>query len=153
MTISFVGRSYVAMSDKVKEIVKEQIINSITDAEHITCYLGGRGDFDEICARVLRELKRDYPEIEMVYVTPYMSLSEQAKIKEMQRRGLYDYSIYPPIENALPRFSILKRNEWMMENADLVIAYVNRSYGGAYKTLQFAIRRKKNIINIYDLLQ
>jgi len=133
-------------------MVKEQIRNNIIDVKLVTCYLGGYGDFDEICARACRELKQEYDDIEVVYVTPYISLSEQAKIKEMQSYGLCDTSIYPPIENVPLRFAISKRNEWMMTNADLIIAYVNRSYGGAYKSLQVAKRKKKKIINIYDLL-
>ena len=152
MTIAFTGHSFVSSSDRVKEMVKEQIRNNITDVKLVTCYLGGYGDFDEICARACSELKREYDCIKVVYVTPYISSSEQAKIKEMLLFGLCDASIYPPIENVPLRFAISKRNEWMMTNADLIIAYVNRSYGGAYKSLQVAKRKKKKIINIYDLL-
>ena len=152
MIIAFAGHSLISSTDRVKETVKEQIRNNIIDVKLITCYLGGYGDFDEICARACRELKQEYDDIEVVYVTPYISLSEQAKIKEMQSYGLCDTSIYPPIENVPLRFAISKRNEWMITNADLIIAYVNRSYGGAYKSLQVAKRKKKKIINIYDLL-
>ena len=152
MTITFAGHSFISSNNKVKEMVKEQIRNNIIDVKLVTCYLGGYGDFDEICARACRELKQEYYGIEAIYVTPYISLSEQEKIKEMQSYGLCDTSIYPPIENVPLRFAISKRNEWMMTNADLIIAYVNRSYGGAYKSLQVAKRKKKKIINIYDLL-
>ena len=41
-----------------------------------------------------------------------------------------------------------KRNEWMVEQADLVIAYVKYSWGGAAKTLECAKRKKVPIINI-----
>lgn len=78
------------------------------------------------------------------------NMSEQKKINEMQRNGMVDASIYPPIENTPPKFAILKRNEWMMRNADMVIAYVKHDYGGAYKSLQIAKREKKKIINICD---
>ena len=143
MTITFAGHSFISSNNKEKEMVKEQIRNNIIDVKLVTCYLGGYGDFDEICARACRELKQEYDDIEVVYVTPYISLSEQAKIKEMQSYGLCDTSIYPPIENVPLRFAISKRNEWMMTNADLIIAYVNRSYGGAYKSLQVAKRKKR----------
>ena len=152
MTITFAGHSFISSNNKVKEMVKEQIRNNIIDVKLVTCYLGGYGDFDEICARACRELKQEYYGIEAIYVTPYISLSEQEKIKEMQRWGLCDASIYPPIEKVPLRFAISKRNEWMMTNADLIIAYVNHNYGGAYKSLQTAKRKKKKIINIYDLL-
>lgn len=152
MIIAFAGHSDVSSGDRVKEVVKEQIRNSITGFEFVTCYLGGYGDFDNICARACRELKKENANIELVYVTPYIHTSAQEKIKEMQSRALCDTSVYPPIENVPPKFAILKRNEWMMENADLVIAYVNRTYGGAYKSFRVAKRRKKKIINICDLM-
>ncbi len=152
MIIAFAGHSFVSSSNRVKEMVKEQIRNSIIDVSHITCYLGGYGDFDEICALACRELKQEYDGIEVIYVTPYITLSEQTKIREMQSWGVCDTSIYPPIEKVPLRFAISKRNEWMMANADLIIAYINHSYGGAYKSLQVAKWKKKKIINIYELL-
>lgn len=155
MTISFAGHASIPSKVTVKEVVKEKIRNNITDGEVITCYLGGYGDFDEICACACRELKKEYKDranVELVYVTPYFSLSEQSKIKEMQSLGLYDSSIYPPIESTPPRFAISKRNEWMITNADLVIAYVNHNHGGAYKSLQVAKRKQKKTINICDFI-
>ena len=133
--------------------MKEQIRNNIIDSGLVTCYIGGYGDFDEICACACRELRGDYKNIEVIYVTPYISLSEQAKIKEMQSLGLCDASIYPPVENVPLRYAISKRNEWMMSNADLIIAYINHNYGGAYKSLQVAKRKRKRIINIYDFIK
>ena len=153
MTIAFTGHSFISSTNRIKETVKKEIQKNIIDADLVTCYLGGYGDFDEICANVCRELKHEHDHIKVVYVTPYITLSEQAKIKKMQCYGLCDTSLYPPIENLPPRFAILKRNEWMMANADLIIAYVNRDYGGAYKSLQVAKRKRKKIINIYDLIK
>lgn len=153
MIITFSGHSVISSGNKIKETVKEQIRNNITDADFIIFYLGGYGNFDKICAHACKELKDECSMgVELVYVTPYISLSEQEKIKEMQNNGLCDTSIYPPIENIPPRFAISKRNEWMITNADLIIAYVSSSYGGAYKSLQFAKRRNKKIINVCDFI-
>ncbi len=152
MTITFIGHSLIPSSAGVKEAVKEQIRNNITDVKDVTCYLGGYGDFDAICARACKELKEECTNIDVVYVMPYISLSEQAKTKEMLRCGLCDTSIYPPIENVPPRFAISKRNEWMIANADLILAYVNHSYGGAYKSLQVAKHKRKKIVNICDFM-
>ena len=153
MKISFAGHAHLYLSEKVKEIVKKQIRNQITDEENIVCYLGGYGDFDKLCACACRELKKELPQIEVVLVVPYMNLSEQAKMKEQLRCGLYDTLLYPPIEHIPPKFAISKRNEWMMTNADLIIVYINHSYGGAYKSFQIAKRQKKNIINICDFIK
>ena len=106
--------------------------------------------FDEICACVCRELKKEYDGIEIVYITPYISLSEQNKIKRMMEDKLIDFSLYPPVEQVPPRFAILKRNEWMIKNADLLIVYVNHSYGGAHNCLLYAQKLNKRIINLAD---
>ena len=151
MIISFAGHSLVKGADRVKERVKEEIRKNL-DENRVVCYLGGYGDFDEICARACRELKKTNANIELVYVAPYINISEQEKIKEMEREGFCDSSIYPPIENVPLKFAILKRNEWMMTSADMIIAYVNHSWGGAYKSLQIARRKKKRIVNICESL-
>ena len=150
MIISFAGHAKLSSHDSIKEIVKEQIRKNIVGAEKVICYLGGYGDFDAICARACKELKEEEISIESVFVTPYMDFSSQAKLKDLQTCGLYDVVMYPPLEGVPPRFAILKRNEWMMKNADLVIAYVDHEYGGAYQSLRMARRRKKKIINVCE---
>lgn len=152
MIISFAGHAFVCSNSKVKETVKEQIKNNIDLNEKVVFYLGGYGEFDEICALACRELKQEYNNIELIYVTPYFGLSEQLKIKEMQKYGYCDMSIYPPIEKTPPRYAILKRNEWVVKNSDIIIVYINHFYGGAYKSFQAAKRKGKKIINIYDLI-
>ena len=59
MIISFIGHSFVPDANAVKEKVKK-LLNSIVDIEKITFYLGGHGSFDEICACVCRELKKEH---------------------------------------------------------------------------------------------
>ena len=77
MVITFAGHSFIASSDEVKKRVKEEICKHVENGKQISCYLGGYGDFDQICARACRELKREYGNIELVYVTPYLRPSEQ----------------------------------------------------------------------------
>ena len=95
--------------------------------------------------RTLRELKTDFPDIELLFITPYID-KNYSKLE--LAKYYYDDIIFPPIENVPRKFAILKRNEWMVEEADLVIAYVKYSWGGAAKTLEYAKRKKVPIINI-----
>ncbi len=151
MTIAFAGHATIPTSNRTKEIVKEQLRTLIEESESTVCYLGFRGDFDRLCAYACRELKQSYTGMELVYVTPYRSLSEQRKIEELRRCGLCDTSVYPPLEAIPPRFAISKRNEWMMKQADVILVYVNRHYGGAYQSLRIAKSQKKRVINICEL--
>ncbi|MBQ7292567.1 MAG: hypothetical protein IJW79_02370 [Clostridia bacterium] len=149
MIITFVGHGTLHidanLSDKIVAAIKENIKgNEIT-----TFYCGGYGDFDNHCASICRKLKSQI-NCEVIFVTPYITPSQQEKMKYLIDAKLYDSTVYPPIENALPRYAITKRNEWMISEADIVIAYVSHTYGGAYKTLQYARRKKKNIINLAE---
>ena len=58
----------------------------------------------------------------------------------------YDETVYPPLESVPKRYAISRRNEWMVRESDIVVAYVIRGFGGAAKTLEFAQRKKKRII-------
>ena len=101
-----------------------------------------------MCASVCRSIKERL-DAEIVYVTPYISENEQKKIDSLIKLKLYDYSLYPPIEATPPKFAISKRNEWIVDKADLIIEYVSHNYGGAYRSLLYAKRKNKTIINLY----
>lgn len=63
-------------------------------------------------------------------------------------KEMFDKIIYPEIENVPKRFAILKRNEYMVNESNFLIAYV-RYPGGALKILEYAEKRRKiKIINI-----
>ena len=51
-------------------------------------YLGGYGDFDHMCAAVLREMKSSNPHIRLVLVLPYLNSS-------IVTDG-YSETVYPP---------------------------------------------------------
>ncbi len=144
MVITFCGHSNCLFSDEEKEKLKQLLINVIRKNPTCKFYLGGYGDFDSLCLRTLRELKTDFPDIELLFITPYLD-NNYSKLQ--LAKYFFDDVIFPPIENVPRKFAISKRNEWMVDSADLVIAYVKYSWGGAAKTLEYAKRKKKQIIN------
>ncbi len=135
---TFCGHSQITEQEKIEAWLTLVIENLINDGFDVF-YLGGYGDFDNICCSVLTKHKEKYPYIKRVFVTPYID-------KNFDKNS-YDESYYPSLENTPKRFAISKRNEKMVEQADVVVAYVIYSWGGASKTLEFAKRKKKNIIN------
>lgn len=148
MIITFAGHSSISTKEFTKEAIKKELMNLMNKNGAITCYLGGYGDFDNISALACKELRESDLPIEMFLITPYIDIEGNRKIKALLDSGIYDGSIYPPIENTPKKFAIAKRNEWMINEADIVIVYVNHDWGGAYKSLEFAKRRKKSIINV-----
>ena len=145
MIITFCGHSNYLFSDEEKEKLKQLLIKEIRKNPTCKFYLGGYGDFDSLCLRTLRELKKEFQDIELIFITPYLD-KNYSKLEFA--KYYYDDVIFPPLESVPRKLAILKRNEWMVASADLVIAYVKYSWGGAAKTIEYAKRKKVPIINI-----
>ena len=137
MRVTFCGHAEIADYDTIRQWVSD-VADDLIAAGADSFYLGGYGAFDSLCASVLRQKKRQAPQLEIVLVLPYLD-------SNMMTEG-YDRTVYPPLETVPKRFAILKRNEWMADSADTVVAYVTHGWGGAAKTLAYAKRRKKKII-------
>jgi len=59
-------------------------------------------------------------------------------------KNLYDFSEYSPIENIPKRLAILKRNEYMVNESDVLIAYIKYTFGGSAKILKYDMIKKEN---------
>ena len=145
---SFAGHATLYDSEEIiKQKLKKEIINLIEKENVTTFYSGGKGRFDLLCGYTIGELKKDYPSIKSYLILPYPSIRKDTYSKGFIET--FDNIIYPNLENIPIRFAILKRNEWIINNSDFLIAYVRHSWGGAYKTLKYAEKRKNiKIINI-----
>ena len=148
MIISFLGHRSLYNRKDLFEKVKKAIMENADFNDGITFFCGGYGDFDDLCARLCRSIKEQRSNCEIIFVTPYMTVAQQEKIKDWVSLGLYDSVLYPPLEQIPLKFAICKRNEWMIDQSDFIIAYVEHSYGGAYQGLNYARRKGKRIINL-----
>ena len=63
-----------------------------------------------------------------------------------------DHTILPDLsvknENIPPRFAIHYRNKFMVEAADIVVTYVQHSWGGAAKYKLLAEKKNRQIIEL-----
>ena len=129
------------VKDKCLTIVEGLVVSGAAD-----CFLvGNYGDFDSIAASVCLTLKRKYPQISVNLVIPYYRPHLDDFTKE--RYNKFDYVISPGLEEVPYKYRITKANEYMVNQADTVIAYVKYD-GGAAKTLAYAKRHNKQIINL-----
>lgn len=139
MIVTFCGHSQIADKETVRKRLTDEI-QELLRAGYRKFYLGGYGDFDNLAAVVLDELKDTFPDMERILILPYLDKRVDT--------SLYDGTLYPPLESVPKRFAISRRNKWMVEESDILIAYVHHDWGGAAKTLEHAIRKKIPIINI-----
>ncbi len=139
MLVTFCGHSHVSKRAEV-DVRLRQCISALIAEGATEFYCGGYGEFDSMAAAAVRDAKKEHPDIKCTLVIPYLNRDYNT--------SLYDGSVYPPIENALPKFAITKRNEQMVEQADVVVSGVDHDWGGAATTLKYAKRKKKRIISV-----
>ena len=72
MIITFCGHSVCLFNDDIEEQLKNIIVSEIIKNPTCKFYLGGYGDFDSLCLRTLRELKKEFQDIELIFITPYL---------------------------------------------------------------------------------
>lgn len=137
MIVTFCGHNDVYGSEKVRSWVETVIRQLISEgATHFYC--GGHGGFDRLVSGVLQKEKKRSPHIQSILVLAYLQENPYA--------ADYDYTYYPELELVPKRFAILKRNEIMVIESDVVVAYVTHGWGGAAKTLEYAQKKKKRTI-------
>ena len=141
MIITFCGHSNFCKSVIYMPIVLE-MLEQMSKDEQIDFYLGGYGRFDEFAYECAATFKQKHANTGIFLITPYLDR------KRFFQNEKYDAVIYPELEKVPLRFAISYRNKWMADKADLIIAYVNRSWGGAYQMYKYAESHKKTILNL-----
>lgn len=137
MIVTFCGHSDVTNSDDVRRWL-EQTVDDLIQIGATTFYLGGYGGFDRLAASVLHKVSAANPSVESILVLPYLNREAED--------DLYDGTIYPPLENIPKRLAIIKRNEWMVDHSDVIVAYVLHEWGGANAMLKYGLRKGKEVI-------
>ena len=125
------------------------VLEKIAKQGKVDFYLGGYGNFDGFAYECCKQFKRVNPNVKLVLVVPYFTEKYQKNCLNALKK-YYDEIVYPQLENRLPRLAILYRNYYMAEKADYVVAYVNRDWGGAYKTFEYAKKSNKKILNLAE---
>ena len=86
---------------------------------------------------------KKYYNINYYVVLAYMPVNKQLLTED------YSDTIYPEgLEKAPMRFAIVERNKWMLKKSDVVVCYVNRTFGGAYRFCEMARKENKRVINL-----
>ena len=152
MNIMFCGHSRLPDKETVSAELERSLIAIFMQARRegikLEFLCGGYGDFDLLSAITVNNIKKRFNSVEssIYFITPYITQSYKQRINQVLT--IFVGIIYPLIESVPYRFAINKRNEWMVKNSDIVIAYVKYSWGGAARTLEYAKKKNKFIIMI-----
>ena len=129
--------------DTIKPKLREVLVDLITNQGVDMFYVGNQGQFDAIVRITLRELQKEYPQVDYTVVLAYMP---------GERNDFDDYSdtmLPEGIESVHPRYAISWRNDWLLKKADYVVTYITHSWGGA---AQYATKAKKQGKTVIDLV-
>ena len=123
MIITFCGHADFQKTNEREKQLLSFLEKTIGD-HAVKFYLGGYGAFDEFAYECCKKYKRTHINVDLTLVIPYFHF-EKSKVNDYFEK--YDEIIYPPIEDKPPKFAIVYRNQYMIDEADLVVAHVTRS--------------------------
>lgn len=139
MVCTFFGHGDTPLSVKPQV---ENLIRTLIEKHGVNLfYVGNHGNFDKIVTQVLKELQTEYS-IEYYIILAYMPT----------KGSLYkgDNTLYPDgLENVPPKYAIIKRNEWMINNSDIVVTYVRHDFGSAAKFKATAVKKNKQVFELF----
>ena len=134
------------LKEKVSVLVEELIQKGFT-----VFLFGGFGEFDELCYDVVSGLKEKYSTIKRVYCLHDERYLRERKRPKYLRTKAYEEFVYFPLEFDYWYTRIYYRNCEMVDKSDYLVFYAeSRKDSGAYKTLQYAMKRKKEYINLFS---
>lgn len=131
---AFIGhRDCPEIEKEICEEIRKLICFGVTEF-----FSGGMGRFDKMCEVAVKELGG-----KIIYV-PY-------NIKQIKEKDKvwYDNIICPFGYKPYSKFDIPNRNKWLVQNCDVFLCYVYKD-GGAKHTLNYAIKKNKQIFNLYS---
>lgn len=146
MIVAFCGHSIYQEGKEHKRQVLD-FLEKKNAGEPVEFYLGLYGAFDRFAYSCAKAYKVCHPSSSLVLVTPYLSPVYLEKRTELIE---YDRILYPALEGVPPRAAIVRCNRYVMEQADIVLAYVLYHRGGAYASLMHARKCGKCIFNLGD---
>ena len=145
--VSVSGHRYL-LEDFNRELIKKIFI-SLIENNYDTFLIGMAIGFDTECFKILEELRNEYP-IKIIACVP--CLSQSANFNKAQKEE-YDRMMVSADEKVIlqdnyDKYCMLKRNDYMLENSSLLVAYLRKKSGGTAYTVRRATEKNVDVIKI-----
>lgn len=150
-TVSFFGHRYIEHEPQIENRLNRLLYDLITHKEYVDFLVGRNGDFDLFASSAIKRAIHSYAygNTHFTLVLPYM----KAEYRDNQK-GYLEY--YDEVEicsksaEAHPKSAIQVRNRNIVDRSDLVVCCIQHKNGGAYKTIQYAKKQCKKIVNLAE---
>lgn len=140
--VAFIGHREIYQFRQVEEELEKTIYDLLSKKEYVEFYVGRNGDFDIMVASAVKRVQKSFGNhnSSLILVLPY-------KMKDLEfYEEFYDEVILPLAPTTHFKSAITKRNEWLVENSELLIAYVLTESGGAYQCVKKAQQHSREIL-------
>lgn len=150
-TVSFFGHRYIERGTEIEERLDKLLHDLITQEEYVDFLIGWNGNFDLLASAAIKRAVRsyNYGNTHFTLVLPYMKAEYRANEKEyldylMKSRCVLNRP--KRTRSLLPKSAI----EAMIDRSDLVVCCIQHKSGGAYRTIQYAEKQGKKIVNLAE---
>ena len=146
-TCAFTGHRVMENGFKTDDL-KDKIIKLI-GIGYDTFLVGMAVGFDTLVFNILEEIRKN-KNIRIIACVPCLSqplkFNEKQKIEYDRIMKSADERIFVGIEYT--KTCMKKRNEFMVDNASCLIAYVRRDFGGSVSTVKYAVNKGVLVISV-----
>lgn len=128
---------------EMKKELREKLIMAINRG-YIYFISGMAIGFDTICAEMVLELKKEFPQIKLVCALPCKNqdIKWQPNDRKRYSKILKQADIVRYVSQEYTDKCMLERNEYMLKNSSMVIALYNEKLGGGTR---FTVNKAKKL--------
>ena len=148
-TVSFFGHRIIPEFREAEDRVEALVHALLLEKEYVEFLVGRDGDFDQIVSSAVKRQKRIVRDdnSSLIWILPYPTAELHNNTENFE-------TYYDEIEtcgsaaSSHPKGAFQIRNRQMVKRSNLVVFYVDHTGGGAYQTMRYAQKEKKNILNL-----
>ena len=150
-TVAFFGHRYIDNPFLIEERLEEQIYKLLAEHEYVDFLVGRNGDFDRCVSSTVLRVRKRYRDdnSSLILMLPYPT-AEYLNNEESFHNYYTEVEISYAASKAHPKSAIQIRNREMVERADLIICAIEKETGGAWQTVQYAMKQEKPVINLFN---
>lgn len=160
----FFGHRKIVETPELIERLTKEIEVLITEKEVSTFYFGSKSEFDDLCHKVVAELKEKYPHIKRIYVrSAFQHIPDWYEDSLLQH---YEDTYFPEHMEKAGRASYVERNQEMINKSDFCVIYYDENYlpprrknsrrgltdyqpkSGTAVAYEYAMKKNRVIINV-----
>ncbi len=148
-TVSFFGHRQIENALTVENRLESIIRNLLAEKAYVEFLVGRNGDFDLLVASTVLRLKRAVRDdnSSLVLVLPYLT-AEYTNNQESFDSYYDEVEVSSIAAQRHFKSAIQVRNREMVDRSDLVICCIQHQSGGAYKSVQYAMKQGKESLNL-----